>query len=159
MRFFFFYDRRTQFYFLRRYISSSRWILQFIVQSVKLKIVKLVFVASVLRIESKGWLAWNQDNVYERRHVYPRTVVSVSPRFLCRPTAFFDLLQPWDVRELYIRKTADFPFNSGSAHFHVSWLFDFIFYQKPLYKSLHQSFFYSFITILPSESGVTLHFI
>jgi hypothetical protein len=24
--------------------------------------------------------------------------------------------------------------NSGSAHFHVSWLSDFIFYQKPLYK-------------------------
>ena len=48
--------------------------------------------------------------------------------------------------------------NSGSAHFHVSWLSDFIFFQKPLYKSLHQSFFYSFITILPSESGVTLHY-
>ena len=48
--------------------------------------------------------------------------------------------------------------NSWSAHFHVSWLSDFIFYQKPLYKSLHQSFFYSFITILPSESGVTLHY-
>ena len=31
-------------------------------------------------------------------------------------------------------------------------------YHKPLYKSLHQSFFYSFITILPSESGVTLHY-
>jgi hypothetical protein len=35
-------------------------------------------------------------------------------------------------------------------------------YQKahhfPLHKSLHQSFFYSFITILPSESGVTLHY-
>jgi hypothetical protein len=44
--------------------------------------------------------------------------------------------------------------NSGSAHFHVSWLSYFIFYQKPLYKSLHQSFFYSFITILPSESGI-----
>jgi hypothetical protein len=27
-----------------------------------------------------------------------------------------------------------------------------------LYKSLHQSFFYSFITILPSESGATLHY-
>jgi hypothetical protein len=40
----------------------------------------------------------------------------------------------------------------------VSWLSDFIFYPKPLYKSLHQSFFYSFITILPSESGVTLDF-
>jgi hypothetical protein len=46
----------------------------------------------------------------------------------------------------------------GSAHFHILWLSDFIFYQKPLYKSLHQSFFYSFITILPSEIGVTLHY-
>jgi hypothetical protein len=45
-----------------------------------------------------------------------------------------------------------------SIHFHVSWLSDFIFYQKPLYKSLHQSFFYSFITILPPESGATLHY-
>ena len=71
---------------------------------------------------------------------------------------FFDLLEPWDVRELYIRKTADlslqlcidtFPRFNG-----VSWLSDFIFYLKPLYKSLHQSFFYSFITILLSESGV-----
>jgi hypothetical protein len=44
--------------------------------------------------------------------------------------------------KLCIRKTAELPSNSGSAQFHVSWLFDFIFYQKPLYKSLHQSFFY-----------------
>jgi hypothetical protein len=43
-------------------------------------------------------------------------------------------------------------------HFHVSWLSDFFFYPKTLYKSLHQSFFYSFITILPAESGVTLHY-
>ena len=50
------------------------------------------------------------------------------------------------------------PCNSALAYFHVSWLSDFIFYPKPLYKSLHQSFFYSFITILPSENGVTLHF-
>ena len=41
---------------------------------------------------------------------------------------------------------------------HVSWLSDFIFYPKPLYKSLHQSFFYSLITILPTESGVTLDY-
>jgi hypothetical protein len=60
---------------------------------------------------------------------------------------FSDLLEPWDVRELYIRKTADCPCNSALAHFHVSWLSDFIFYPKPLYKLLHQSFFYSFITI------------
>ena len=48
--------------------------------------------------------------------------------------------------------------DSWSAHFYVSWLSDLIFYLKPLYKLLHQSFFYSFITILPSESGVTLHY-
>ena len=30
--------------------------------------------------------------------------------------------------------------------------------RNSLYKSLHQSFFYSFITILPSESGVTLDY-
>jgi hypothetical protein len=30
-----------------------------------------------------------------------------SPRFLCRPTALYILLEPWDVRELSIRKTAD----------------------------------------------------
>ena len=68
------------------------------------------------------------------------------------------LLEPSNVRAQYIRKTAICFSNSGSAHFHVSWLSDFIFYQNPLYKSLHQSFFYSFITILPSESGVTLHY-
>jgi hypothetical protein len=66
------------------------------------------------------------------------------------------LLEPSNVRAQYIRNTADL--SSGSAHFHVSWLLDFINYQKPLYKSLHQSIFYSFITILPSESGVTLHY-
>ena len=38
------------------------------------------------------------------------------------------------------------------------WLSDFIFYPRPLYKSLHQSFFCSFIIILPSESGVTLDY-
>ena len=33
-----------------------------------------------------------------------------SPRFLCLPMAFFfDLLEPWDARELYLRKTADLP--------------------------------------------------
>jgi hypothetical protein len=69
---------------------------------------------------------------------------------------FFDLLEPWDVRELYCTE------NSGFAHATLPWHIstfrdsDFIFYPKPLYKSLHQSFFYSFITILPSESGVTM---
>jgi hypothetical protein len=67
----------------------------------------------------------------------------------------FDLLEPWDVRALFIRKTVDLPLQPGSAYFHVSWLSDFISYPKLLYKSLHQSFFYSFIAILPSESGAT----
>ena len=47
---------------------------------------------------------------------------------------------------------------AGPAHFHVSWLSDFIFYPKPLYKSLHQSFFYSFITyICKYPQKVVLH--
>ena len=72
-----------------------------------------------------------------------------SPRFL---------LEPWDVRELYIRKTADLPLQLLVGTFLRFVAINFIFYQKPLYKSLHQSFFYSFITILPSKSGVTLHY-
>ena len=80
------------------------------------------------------------------------TMISIwipSPRFLSSDGFLFDLPEPWDVRALSIR----------SAHLHVSWLSDFIFfYPKPFYKSLHQSFFYSFITILPSESGATLHY-
>ena len=36
-------------------------------------------------------------------------IVYTSPRFLCRPTALYILLEPWDVGELYIRKTADLP--------------------------------------------------
>ena len=59
-------------------------------------------------------------------------------------------------RALLYGKQRICPCNFALAYFHVSWLSDFIFYPKPLYKSLHQSFFYSFITILPSESGVTM---
>ena len=82
-----------------------------------------------------------------------------SPRFLCRPTAFF--LTCWSrgtSESSTYGKQRIFRCNSTSTHFHISWLSDFIFYPKPLNKSLHQSFFYSFITILPSESGVTLHY-
>jgi hypothetical protein len=82
-----------------------------------------------------------------------------STRFLCRLTTFFSTC--WSrgtlVSSTYGKQRVC-PCNSAMEHFHVSCLSDFIFYPKPLYKSLHQSFFYSFITILPSESGVTLHY-
>jgi hypothetical protein len=82
-----------------------------------------------------------------------------SPRFLCRPTTFFPTCWSRGTSEssTYGKQQIG-PCNYALAHFHVLWLSDFIFYPKPLYKSLHQSFFYSFITILPSENGVTLHF-
>ena len=91
---------------------------------------------------------------------YPTSITEFSPRFLCRSTAFFflDLLEPWDVRELYIRKTADLPMQLCLCTFPRFVAIGFPFLPKPLYKSLHQSFFYSFITVLPSESGVTLHY-
>ena len=79
-----------------------------------------------------------------------------SPRFLSRSTAFCSTCGAVGTSESSpSEKQRICRFNSGSAHFLVSWLSEFIFYPKPLYKSLHQSFFYSFITILPSESGVT----
>jgi hypothetical protein len=82
-----------------------------------------------------------------------------SPRFLCRPTALLFVAKTVGrERALHTENNETCLSNSWSAHFHVSWLSNFIFYQKPLYKSLHQSFFYSFITILPSESGVTLYY-
>ena len=68
----------------------------------------------------------------------------ISPRFLCRPTAF--CLTCWSRGTSECSPLGNQQIcrsNSGSAHFHVSWLSDFIFYPKPLYKSLHQSFFYS----------------
>ena len=70
------------------------------------------------------------------------------------------------VRRLFVRlagavghQSALHKENSGFAAPTLGWLprfvaIGFIFYPKPLYKSLHQSFFYSFITILPTESGV-----
>ena len=84
-------------------------------------------------------------------------VLKSSPRFLCRLTAFFSTCWSRGTSESSTYgKQRICRCNFASTHFHVSWLSDFIFYPKPLYKSLRQSFFYSFITILPSESGVAL---
>jgi hypothetical protein len=68
----------------------------------------------------------------------------------------FDLLELWDVRALSIRKTADLPLQLRVGTFPRFVAIGFFFPPKPLYKSLHQSFFYSFITT--SESGVTLDY-
>ena len=88
----------------------------------------------------------------------PRVKLSPSPRFLC-PTTLYIIARAVELQSAIYTENSWFASPAlGSAHFHVSWLSDFINYQKPLYKSLHQSFFYSFITILPSESSVTLHY-
>ena len=101
----------------------------------------------------------NLANLSCDRYFLPLFNPQPSLRFLCRPTAFFSTCWSCGTSESSIYgKQRIFPCNSALAHFHVSWLSDFIFYPKPIYKSLHQSFFYSFITILPSESGVTLHY-
>jgi len=70
----------------------------------------------------------------------------------------FDLLEPWDVRALSIRKTADLLLQLWVGTFPCFVAMSFYFLSETLYKSLHQSFFYSFTTILPSESGVTLDY-
>jgi hypothetical protein len=51
----------------------------------------------------------NKD-VYLSHNYLDQGTSGSSPRFLCRPTAFCStLLEPWDVRVLSIRKTADLP--------------------------------------------------
>ena len=66
-----------------------------------------------------------------------------SPRFLCCLTFFFPTCWNRGTSESSTYgKQRICCCNSASTHFHVSWLSDFIFYRKPLYKSLHQSFFY-----------------
>ena len=102
----------------------------------------------------------NQIEMVQRRAARDRYAchryLNTSPRFLCRTTAFFSTC--WSRRtseSSTYGKQRICRCNSASTHFHVSWLSNFIFYPKLLYKSLRQSFLYSFITILPSESGVT----
>ena len=91
--------------------------------------------------------------------IYNHICEQVSPRFFCCPTTFFPICWSRGTSESSTYgKQLICPCNSALAHFHVSWLSDFIFYPKPLYKSLHQSFFYSFITIFCSESSVRLHY-
>ena len=83
----------------------------------------------------------------------------ISPRFSAVRWLFFRLAGAVGrQRALLYGKQRICPCNFALAYFHVSWLSDFIFYLKPSYKSLHQSFFYSFITILASESGVALDY-
>jgi hypothetical protein len=68
-------------------------------------------------------------------------VTQISPRFLWRPTAFFSTCWSRGMSESSTyEKQRICRCNSASTHFHVSWLSDFIFYPKPLYKSLRQSF-------------------
>ena len=57
-----------------------------------------------------------------------------------------------------LRKTADLPLQLCVGTFPRFVAIGFYFLSETLYKSLHQSFFYSFIVILPSESGVTLDY-
>jgi hypothetical protein len=65
---------------------------------------------------------------------------------------FSDLLEPWDVKSALHRENSGFA--AATLRRHTS---DFIFYPKPLYKSLHQSFFYSFIKKTPHPQKVVLH--
>ena len=61
----------------------------------------------------------------------------------------FNLLEPWDVRALSIRKIADLPLQLWVGTFPRFVAIGILFSIRN-----HQSFFYSFTTILPSESGV-----
>ena len=94
------------------------------------------------------------------RNVLFQLMYNISPRFLCRSTTFYIIARAVE------RQSAIYTENSGFASptlgQHIStfrgYRILFSIRNPYIYKSLHQSFFYSFITILPSESGVTLHY-
>ena len=75
-----------------------------------------------------------QSTVYRRQYYYQQSEIPL----------------PSDVIALSIRKKADLSLQL--------WVGTFPIRNPSIYKSLHQSFFYSFITILSSESGVTLEY-
>ena len=90
----------------------------------------------------------------------PSYIMYISPRFLCRPMAFCSTSWSRGTSEHspFIRKTADLPLQLRVGTFPHFVPIRFYFLSKPLNKSLHQSFLYSFITILHSQSGVTLDY-
>ena len=80
------------------------------------------------------------------------------PIFLCRPTVFCSTCWSRGTSEHSPYKP-DLPLPLRIGTFPRFVAIGFYFLSETLiYQSLHQSFFYSFITILPSESGVTLHY-
>jgi hypothetical protein len=102
------------------------------------------------------WKEKIQWQCYPRASERLKSMCYVPPSHFGQGKIIYANLLPWYIAVL--GKQWICCSNSGLAHFHFLWLSDFIFYPKPLYKSLHQSLFYSFKTILPSESGVTLHY-
>ena len=65
-------------------------------------------------------------------HAYEHFMGKRSPRFLCRLTALIKLLVAVQRQRVLCTETIEFASPAiGSAHFHVSWLSDFIFYHKP----------------------------
>jgi hypothetical protein len=123
----------------------------------------------VVNLMMENWSTWRKPRLTQCIMVddcWPR-VGEANPLFsvcitLWRWTATATLSMPLNDRGISVPNRVDTHL-VDSPHliaiiYNNRWSPDFIFYQKPLYKSLHQSFFYSFITILPSESGATLHY-
>jgi hypothetical protein len=79
-----------------------------------------------------------RDDKHKHKNILLTNLGSIqftSPRFLCRPTAFFPTCWSRVTSESSTYgKQRICRCNSASTHFHVSWLSDFIFYPKPLYK-------------------------
>jgi hypothetical protein len=72
-----------------------------------------------------------KSNYHTITDTTPRTT-PLSPRFLCRLTALIKLLVAVQRQRVLYTETIELASPAiGSAHFHVSWLSDFILYHKP----------------------------
>ena len=92
---------------------------------------------------------WGNTTIY---------MYAISPRFLCRPTAFFFFARAVGRQRALHKENSGFASPTLDRYISMFCGYQILFSIRNPYINHYQSFFHSFITILPSESGVTLHY-
>ena len=103
---------------------------------------------AALRRKGKDWLTQNQNNVSEWGYMSICRLLFHSPRFLCRLTALISCCcRSTSEGDTYGKQRICFS-NSGSAHFHISWLSDFIFFALIYLENILLQSDFSFIVCI-----------
>ena len=99
------------------------------------------------------YIDWRMTTFNETRHHL------TSPRFLCRPTTLYIFARAAERQSAIYTENSGFASPSLGQHISTFRGYRILFYiRNPYINRFTNHFFYSFITILSSESGVTLHY-